>query len=179
MVVVRGNFSFFPKFSSIFVFAKSFCQSSVFLRKFLKKRIPILIILLPCKKAIRLISNKNYNAHTEPLFKSLEILPLSHLTSFLSISFNNVWLQNAERHREDFVLALRNSENLHVPFARLHSSSIQPYIKLPRMWAQFENEHIKILRNKLEFNGELKKYFLGKLSSRITCNRLLCPSCHL
>jgi hypothetical protein len=144
------------------------------------------------KKAIRLILNQKYNAHSEPLFKKLEILPLPQLISFfnlqfmqqytqgfLPISFNNVWLLNAERHREDFVLALRNRENLNVPFARLQSSTNQPLIKFPRMWAQFDNEDVKILRNKLEFNKELKKHFLKKLSANITCHRLLCPSCHL
>jgi hypothetical protein len=144
------------------------------------------------KKAIRLIANKNYNAHSEPLFKSLEILKFNDLVTFFNLqfmqqynegflpsSFNQVWLNNAERYREDFVLALRNRENLHVPFTRLHSSSLLPYVNLPRAWTLFDNENVKILRNKLEFNRELKKHFLSKLSNNIQCNRLLCPSCHL
>jgi hypothetical protein len=98
------------------------------------------------KKAIRLISNQKYNAHSEPFFKSLEILPLPQLISFFSLqfmqqytqgflptSFNNVWLLNANRHRDDFILALRNRDNLHVPFATLQSSFNPPLVKLPRM----------------------------------------------
>jgi hypothetical protein len=144
------------------------------------------------KKAIRLIANKSYNAHTEPIFKSLEILPFPNLVTFFNLqfmqhyfqgflpsAFNNVWLTNVTRHREDFLLALRNSENVNIPFARLHSSTIQPLVNLPRLWSQFEEENIKILRNKLEFNQKLKLYFLKKLSSTIHCTRLLCPTCHL
>jgi hypothetical protein len=144
------------------------------------------------KKAIRLIANQNYNAHTEPIFKSLAILPFPNLITFFNLqfmqhyfqgflptSFNNVWLSNATRHREDFVLALRNSENINIPFARLHSSSIQPLVNLPRLWSQFEEEDVKILRNKLEFNHKLKEFFLKKLSPTVHCNRLLCPTCHL
>jgi hypothetical protein len=144
------------------------------------------------KKAIRLIADKIFNAHTEPLFKSLEILKFTDLVSFfnlqfmqqynqgfLPVSFNNVWLNNADRYREDFILSLRNRENLYIPFARLQSSFIQPYVNLPRTWSTFDDENVKILRNKLEFNRELKKYFLNKLSSNVQCNRLLCPTCHL
>jgi hypothetical protein len=143
------------------------------------------------KKAIRIIANKSYNAHTEPIFKSLEILPFPNLVSFFNLqfmqhyfqgflpsAFNNVWLTNVTRHREDLLLALRNSENVNIPFARLHSSTIQPLVNLPRLWSQFEEENIKILRNKLEFNHKLKLYFLKKLSSTIHCTRLLCPTCH-
>jgi hypothetical protein len=59
------------------------------------------------KSAIRILSNATYNAHTEPLFKKLNILPLRDLIKFfnlqlmqryvqgfLPISFNNVWLTN-------------------------------------------------------------------------------------
>jgi hypothetical protein len=78
---------------------------------------------------------------------------------FLPNSFNNVWLRNESRCREDFLMALRNSENWNIPFTRLHSSTLHPLVNLPRLWSQFNNEDIKIMRNKLEFNMELKKHF--------------------
>jgi len=34
------------------------------------------------KAAVRIISHARYNAHSEPLFKSLEILPLLELSTF-------------------------------------------------------------------------------------------------
>ena len=144
------------------------------------------------KYAIRVISHSKYNAHTEPIFKDLKILPLSNLISFFNLqimqryvqgflpsSFNNIWLTNAERRNEDLRIILRNSENLSIPFSRLSSSAKQPLINLPKSWINFKNENIKILRNKLEFNIELKNYFLNELASFISCNRLLCHACHL
>jgi hypothetical protein len=35
------------------------------------------------KAAIRIVCNEKYSAHPEPLFKSMEILPLSSLIEFL------------------------------------------------------------------------------------------------
>jgi hypothetical protein len=144
------------------------------------------------KKAIRLISNSNYNAHSEPIFKEQSILPFDKLVLFfnlqtmqyytqgyLPVSFNNVWVNNASRHQQEFIRQLRNSENIQIPFARLTSSTLHPFINLPRTWCHFQNENIKILRNKLEFKAELKKFLLAELASNIHCNRLLCPSCHL
>ena len=74
---------------------------------------------------------------------------------------------------------LRNNNLLYVPFVRLSTLSKHPLDNLPKTWLDFNNENIKILRNKIEFKAELKKYLLNELSSVITCDRLLCPSCHL
>jgi len=157
------------------------------------------------KDAIRLILNKPYNAHTEPLFKELKILPFDklllyfnlqimqrYIQGFLPSAFNNVWITNQARRDEalnfndnmanDQLVVqriLRNSENLNIPFARLAFSTKQPYVNLPKTWTEFTEESIKILRNKLEFNFKLKKHLLDQLSSTIICSRLLCPACHL
>jgi hypothetical protein len=39
------------------------------------------------KTAIRLISSAKYNAHTEPLFKTLDILPLPSLIQYFQLQF--------------------------------------------------------------------------------------------
>ena len=39
------------------------------------------------KNAIRIIAGKPYNAHTEPLFKKLQIMPLPDLITFSKIQF--------------------------------------------------------------------------------------------
>jgi len=62
------------------------------------------------KSAVRLITNSRYNAHSEPLFKSLEILPLSDLAIFFKLKYmqsyyqktipallRNTWQLNSER----------------------------------------------------------------------------------
>ena len=144
------------------------------------------------KKAIRIITGAKYNAHTEPLFKQLCILPLDKLVEyfnlqfmqnfvqgFLPISFNNVWITNEDRRPENSHHVLRNSEALTIPFTRLSSLIKHPFVNLPKTWIEFKNENVKILRNKIEFKINLKKHLLSELSSVVSCGRLLCPSCHL
>ena len=58
---------------------------------------------------------------------------------------------------------LRNNDDYDVPFARLVSLERQPFTKLPKLWIEFENENIKIIRNKLEFNKKLKSFLLNQL----------------
>ena len=144
------------------------------------------------KKAIRIVSNSSYNAHTEPLFKKCTILPLEKLVTFFNLqimqhykqgflppSFNNTWLTNQERRNEEIQITLRNDQLLTVPFVRLTSSTKQPLFLLPKTWLEFTNENVKIIRNKLEFKTSLKKHLISELDDIVKCDRLLCPSCHL
>ena len=143
----------------------------------------------------RIIARSNYNAHTEPLFKNLEILPLPFLIQFsnlqimqryiqrfLPFMFNSVWVNNEERRRptsQDQVrMILRNSANLSVPFTTLTSLSKFPLYNLPKTWLEFSDENIKILRNKIEFKHKLKSHYLDRLSAQFQCNRLICYACH-
>ena len=122
------------------------------------------------KKAIRIVSGSSYNAHTEPIFKELRILPLSKLIlyfnlqlmqkfkqGFLPCSFNSVWSLNSVRLNATSEISLRNQEQLDIPFVRLASSEKMPLVNLPRTWEKFSDESIKILRNCSEFNLKLKK----------------------
>ena len=153
------------------------------------------------KRAIRIIFKKPYNSHTEPLFKQAKVIPFNNLIlffnlqtmqryvqGFLPIAFADTWVTNLERRTGDSIRhglndnlqrTLRNNENIHVPFSRLTFSTNQPLIKIPKSWIEFNEPTIKIIRNKTEFNQKLKLFFLDKLSSTISCNRTLCPSCHL
>ena len=144
------------------------------------------------KKAIRIIHNLPYNAHTESYFKKSKILPLPSLIEFfklqfmqnfsqgtLPISFNGVWCTNSERIENRQPYILRNHEELYIPPARLASTKKHPYHTFPLAWANFDNHAIKIQREKNIFNPMLKSFFLSKLSDNYKCDRLLCPSCHL
>jgi hypothetical protein len=149
------------------------------------------ILILKQKNAIRLVCNSKYNAHTEPLFKQMSILPLPKLVTYfnlqlmhrytineLPISFNNLWTVNAER-RPDENRPLRNDQDFHIPPTRLSSTDFFPFANLPRIWNNFTEETIKNCQTKSAFNSKLKKYLLSELSAIFTCNRLLCPHCHL
>ncbi len=149
------------------------------------------------KAAIRILAKKHYNSHAEPLFKQLKILPFDSLIlffnlqimqkykqGFLPAAFKGMWQTNQERHEVDpqpqpLSIILRNSSNLYVPFAKLSFSQKQPFINLPKTWLALDNENIKIIRNKIEFNIKLKLHLFSLLSESVVCNRLLCPVCHL
>jgi hypothetical protein len=144
------------------------------------------------KAAVRIVSLNKYNAHTEPIFKSLGILPLPSLILFfklqfmnhyknglLPISFNNLWVTNEAQRSQLTSMVLRNSDDWFIPFARLTQISHHPYYSFPRIWRDFDQQHpnITIHCNKIDFNSALKEHFLSKLSSVINCGRLLCPTC--
>jgi hypothetical protein len=144
------------------------------------------------KKAIRIVKQAKYNAHTEPLFKKLNILPFKDLVTFFKLqfmqrfiqgflppSFNLVWTRNNIRNIGENEILLRNHNDINIPFARLHSADRQPLFAFPKIWEDFPVLQIKFTRRKLEFDNILKKHFLSELSSSINCTRLFCPSCSL
>ncbi len=147
-------------------------------------------ILVKQKAAIRIISASKYNAHTEPLFKELKILPFGDLTTFFKMqfmqrfvqgflpkSFENMWVTNRIRREDQAQVELRNDDGINVPFARTKLICLQPLISFPKIWEEFPDGSIKFVRNKIEFNFKLKTYFLNKLNNQVNCNRLLCPAC--
>ena len=143
------------------------------------------------KIAIRIVHDSIYNAHTEPLFKNACVLPLKYLIQFFSLqfmqqfiqgflpsSFNNTWITNATRRQGENQVELRNADQIYIPFARLTSIERHPLTKFPRLWHEFTDESIKIIRDKLSFNKKLKEHFLAKLDENYSCDRLLCLQCH-
>jgi len=142
------------------------------------------------KAAVRIVNNSKYNDHSEPIFKSLRILPLPllcdyfklqfmqrFLQGFLPQSFNNTWTTNRIRHDNQPEIELRNDDDIFIPYARTNLISNQPLVSFPRLWETFPAGEIKFLRNKLEFNEKLKEHFLSTLNSTIVCTRLFCPTC--
>jgi hypothetical protein len=117
------------------------------------------------KAAVRIIFGANYNDHTEPIFKLLNILPLDDLCKFFDLqfmqqflqdflpdSFKDMWSLNSVRRNEDFHIALRDDEIYAVPFARTSLTERQPLTRIPKTWCNFPCENIKFIRNKKEFN---------------------------
>ena len=148
------------------------------------------------KNALRIINGSAYNAHTESLFKSCNILPLPTLIDFFKLqfmfffkqgllpsSFTDVWLTNEARrlHLETNEnlrnYQLRNDDDLYIPPARLASTARFPLVSFPKIWSQFPDQNIKIQQSKFAFNKMLKNYFIQKLQSNFRCERLLCPHC--
>ena len=142
------------------------------------------------KTAVRTLCNAKYKAHTEPLFKKEEILPLPDLISFLKIqfmhrfsqkflpaSFDRVWIRNNVRNIGENEIQLRNNDRLRLPPSRLALTDRLPTYDFARTWELFPDEQIKFVRNKNSFDQQLKNYFINDLSATVTCNRLFCPAC--
>ena len=142
------------------------------------------------KAAIRIVSGSSYNSHTEPLFKKLQILPLPDLITFsklqfmhrfsqkfLPLSFNDTWVKNSVRIIGENEIQLRNFNQLQPAHSTLTSLDVFPLYNFPKLWQDFSDEHIKIVRKPSEFDAKLKKYFINDLASNIVCNRLFCPAC--
>ena len=98
---------------------------------------------------------------------------------FLPSSFDDVWISNKIRRAGQDQVELRNNDDINIPFACLCSTQRQPLSGFPKIWASFPDERIKFIRNVVEFNSELKMYYLNLLSAKPNCTRLLCPHCHL
>jgi len=145
------------------------------------------------KTAIRIVCNAKPNAHTQPLFKRLGILPFQKLTEyfnltfmhsyqykFLPSSFDNYWPTNRSvRNAQQNDLVLRNDNELYLPPCRLKSTEFFPFYRLPRIWRNFDNEfpNITFIRNKNEFKSKLKEHFLNQIPEDYRCERLFCHSC--
>lgn len=149
-------------------------------------------LVLKQKNALRIINLAKYNSHTQPLFKKSNILPFNMLVEYfkllfmynfinntLPISFNNTWVLNQERNRNEDRAILRNQNELFIPFSRLMSSDNHPLFSFPRIWRDFPENDIKSCTNLNEFKSKAKNYFLSKLPENYVCERLLCPHCHL
>ena len=142
------------------------------------------------ENAIRIIAGKPYNAHTEPLFKKLQIMPLPDLITFSKIqfmhrfiqgflpaSFNETWVRNAVRNIGANEIQLRNRDHLQNIHSNLVSLDTFPLFSYPKIWQDFRDENIKIIRKTSSFDLKLKKFFLDDLATNVICNRLLCQAC--
>ncbi len=153
------------------------------------------------KKALRIITNSKYNAHTAILFKNLEILPVTqqivysklqfmfdYVNHRLPCSFDNLWIRNSTRTAR----VLRNNQQYNVPFVRLETFKKFPYSDLPKLWNEIiipntnpnpenDNNNVEVMytfstvMSRKQFCMKLKDFLLEKLN--FICNRENCSEC--
>jgi hypothetical protein len=120
------------------------------------------------KKAIRIITRSNYNAHTAPLFNNLRIMPFDNLVKYSQSllmhsivhkyspqALHDTWIFNFERNPD---VHLRNGDDLYIPLARSEQSSKLPIFALPRLWNELPP--FKLTPELSIFRPLLKEYFL-------------------
>jgi hypothetical protein len=153
------------------------------------------------KKAVRIISQSRYNAHTVPIFQDFEILPITEQAKYskllimydfvhhrLPCSFDNLWIRNNVRAER----VLRNGRLFNIPFVRLESYKDFPFSDLPRLWnnivvpntnpnpinnVNIENNEYIFQENmsRKQFCKQLKHFLIVNLE--LVCNRENCPEC--
>jgi hypothetical protein len=122
-------------------------------------------IFLQQKKAIRIITNSSYNAHTAPLFERLHILPLEKVITqakltfmhtiyyeYAPASFTDTWQTQAQRNPE---LNLRNATDFYLPFPRIELFKRLPLYSLPSTWNSHDT--VRYYRNRTTFNIALRE----------------------
>ena len=150
------------------------------------------------KRAIRTISLSKYNAHTIPIFKYTEILPIKEQATFNSLqimydyihhklpcSFDEVWKKNNTRANR----VLRNANQFNIPFIRLESQRHFPLSNLPRLWNEIiipntgqndnnieQNFTFRDDMSRKQFSSQLKTLLLDNLE--LVCNRDNCNECN-
>jgi hypothetical protein len=126
-------------------------------------------LFLVQKKAIRTISQQNYNAHTAPLFRELNILPLhsqlqfsksllmhSIIYNYSPKSFKGIWTTNREQTE---IYELRNNDQLTLPYPRIELFKRSPLYTLPLLWNQLDA--IKLQHNRTTFKIALREKLLS------------------
>jgi hypothetical protein len=140
------------------------------------------------KAAVRIIANKKYNDHTEPIFKSLSILPLndliihanlkffhSYVYNYIPSAFATTWSTNRQ-NRDNDDRQLCNDDDFFIPRFRTDFIARLPLFNLPKIWNNTSVE-LTSTSHKLTFSNQVFKHLLDKLSPIANCTRLVCPAC--
>jgi len=138
------------------------------------------------KSAIRVINRKSYNSHTDPLFKTSNILKIRDLFEYLSIifmfdylhnslptSFEKMFLRNSELPN---ARCTRQSNLFNIPRSESYFASKLPQFVLPNLWNKwaksFDND---IKRSRLK--KLIKRSILDSYLPQVTCNYTKCIDC--
>ena len=138
------------------------------------------------KRAIRIVTNKRYNAHTVPIFKKFEILPLKetatynkilfmydYINSRLPQSFRGTWLRRGDLNPR----ALRNANMFDVKKPKFTSIERFPKFHFQDLWNKIcINENLSSNIRRTKFCKNLKESLLNDLN--LVCNNPICNECH-
>ena len=137
------------------------------------------------KRAVRVVTNSKYRAHTDPLFKKLSVLKLNDMykqqsalfmhdysNKRLPISFHDFYPD--PRHGRS---TTRSCElNVYIPKSRTNFSKLSAYIDVPKIWNNLSGE-IKNNPNRNLFKRTLKTSFMENYSCEHSCSDPHCPNC--
>ena len=132
---------------------------------------------------MRIIQIAKYNAHTQPIFASINILPLPELIyqqklhlihafihNYLPNSFENLILLNNQVHVHNYIF--RNDRDFFVPLANTEFLKRFLFYYFPMAWNNIPN-NLKDISSKKIFRINLKQNLI-QICLNYQCNRLFC-----
>ena len=141
------------------------------------------------KRAIRVVTYSRYNAHTEPLFKHLNMLMVTYIIRLQQLKFYHTYI-NGNLPEYFSRLGIRENEDVHTHYTRnRHDIHVErANTELARKPLRFNivrviNNTPTLIINKIQshslqdFSSYAKNIFLSQYSS--SCNIRNCYICHL
>ena len=138
------------------------------------------------KRAIRIINNKRYRAHTEPLFKESNILKIRDAytvqTSEFMYKFHNKLLplsfKNFNINKISTTdIVTRQAMNMRTDRARTSFTTNLPKHKFPDIWNKVDPE-IRSSRSIQIFKHTIKRLAIEKYNNNVTCENPGCTDCN-
>ena len=136
------------------------------------------------KRAIRSINKATYNSHTDPLFRSSQVLKVPDLHLYQSTlfmfdyvnknlpsSFNNVFPYNRDIQT---IHQTRQSDVLYVPRCTSSFANKLPFYTLPKLWNQWA-DCASFSRN--QFKQHIKSLTILGYKTQVKCSYAYCKHC--
>ena len=142
-------------------------------------------IYLLKKKAIRVINNKSYKAHTDPLFKMNRLLKVGDIFKLNTALFMHDYLYNPDKlpisFQNVFTITNHNAGTRQtLCFVRLNPrtkfSEKLPKHSFPNIWNKIDIT-LKLLHTKSKFKTLLTDHLLLDYKDVIFCNNPTCTEC--
>ena len=116
------------------------------------------------KKIVRILSFSDYNAHTSPLFRRLNLMTLNEMYKY----FSGIHIYKCINHLlpqlfwDEFMLSktLRNAHNLQSIFHTKKICGTSLHYSGPKIWNEFP-AHIKCAKSVNSFKYNIKKFLLN------------------
>ena len=139
------------------------------------------------KRAIRVINNKKFRHHTDPLFKRNNILKVSdlyklHVFSFMHDLVNNKLPGSFDEfipmtNKSNYDITTRQSNRLYLTRPRTTFSSKLPNHNFAKIWNEFDITYQQY-KPKDKAKKRIRKQFIHSYLSIVCCHNPMCNECN-
>ena len=137
------------------------------------------------KRAIRIITNNKYNAHTDPLFKSLKLLKIKDIFDaqcmkiwykFVNNNVPTYFASMVTYNRELYDIQTRSHELLHLFPVRTSNARNAPRHRIPELLCKYPTAVLEKARTHsiMSFTSHVKFHLLDSY-----CSDCLIPQCYI